>query len=75
VVVVGVLASWIAWLLVQVPTRSRRSSARWPHSPRLRGTVDLETVQGDLVEVVHQAFEPAHVSMWLPSRTSTGRPG
>ena len=32
---------------------------------RLRGTVDLETMQGDLVGVVHQAFEPAHVSVWV----------
>jgi MFS family permease len=32
---------------------------------RLRGTVDLETVQGDLVGAVHQAFEPAHVSVWV----------
>ena len=32
---------------------------------RLRGTVDLNTVQGDLVDAVHHAFEPAHVSVWL----------
>ena len=32
---------------------------------RLRGTVDLDTVQGDLVGAVHQAFEPAHVSVWV----------
>ena len=32
---------------------------------RLRGTVDLDTVQGDLVAAVHQAFEPAHVSVWV----------
>ena len=32
---------------------------------RLRGTVDLETMQGDLVGAVHQAFEPAHVSVWV----------
>jgi hypothetical protein len=32
---------------------------------RLRGTVDLDTVQGDLVDAVHDAFEPAHVSVWL----------
>jgi hypothetical protein len=34
---------------------------------RMRGTVDLDTVQGDLVNAVHQAFEPAHVSVWLMS--------
>ena len=32
---------------------------------RLRQTVDLGTVQGDLVGVVHEAFHPAHVSVWL----------
>ena len=32
---------------------------------RLRGTVDLETMQGDLVGAVHQAFEPAHASVWV----------
>jgi hypothetical protein len=37
---------------------------------RLRGTVDLDTVQGDLVDAVHYAFEPAHVSVWL---TPTGQ--
>ena len=34
---------------------------------RLRQTVDLGTVQGDLVTAVHQAFEPAQVSVWLAS--------
>jgi len=33
---------------------------------RLRQTVDLDTVRGDLVGVVHEAFQPAHVSVWLP---------
>jgi hypothetical protein len=33
---------------------------------RLRQTVDLETVQDDLVTTVHQAFQPAHISVWLP---------
>jgi hypothetical protein len=32
---------------------------------RLRQTVDLDTVRGDLVGVVHEAFQPAHVSVWL----------
>jgi hypothetical protein len=32
---------------------------------RLRQTVDLGTVQGDLVTAVHRAFEPAHVPVWL----------
>ena len=36
---------------------------------RLRQTVDLDTVQGDLVGVIDAAFQPAHVSVWLPPRT------
>ena len=32
---------------------------------RLRGTVDLDVVQGDLVDAVHHTFQPAHVSVWL----------
>ena len=31
---------------------------------RLTGAVDLDTVQADLAGVVHQALEPAHVSVW-----------
>jgi len=34
---------------------------------RLRQTVDLDTVRNDLVGVVDEAFQPAHVSVWLPS--------
>jgi hypothetical protein len=33
---------------------------------RLRRTIDLDTIQGDLATVVHEAFQPAHVSVWLP---------
>jgi hypothetical protein len=32
---------------------------------RLTGAVDLGTVQADLAGVVHQALEPAHVSVWI----------
>jgi hypothetical protein len=32
---------------------------------RLRQTVDLDTVHGELVGVVHHAFQPAHVSVWV----------
>ena len=31
---------------------------------RLRDAVDLDTVRGDLAAAVHQALEPAHVSIW-----------
>lgn len=32
---------------------------------RLRQTVDVDTLQDDLTDVVHRAFQPAHVSVWL----------
>jgi hypothetical protein len=35
---------------------------------RLKDAVDLNTVQDDLAGVVHQALEPAHVSVWLSHR-------
>jgi hypothetical protein len=38
---------------------------------RLRQTVDLDIVRDDLVDTVHQAFQPAHVSMWLPVDSSS----
>jgi len=33
---------------------------------RLRGTIDLDTMRGDLADVVREAFQPGHVSVWLP---------
>ena len=42
---------------------------------RLRQTVDLETVRGDLVDVVHEAFQPAHVSVWLTEGRNPEDPG
>ena len=32
---------------------------------RLKDTVDLDSVQDQLAGVVHQALEPAHVSVWI----------
>jgi MFS family permease len=32
---------------------------------RLKDAVDLDSVQADLAGVVHQALEPAHVSVWI----------
>jgi hypothetical protein len=40
---------------------------------RLRESVDLASVQGELTAAVQQAFEPTHVSVWL-SGPSAGRP-
>jgi len=35
---------------------------------RLKDAVDLHAVQDDLASVVHQALEPAHVSVWISQR-------
>jgi hypothetical protein len=35
---------------------------------RLKGAVDLDTVRDDLAGAVHQALEPAHVSVWTSQR-------
>ena len=42
-------------------------------SARLRQTVDLDTVQGELMSTVHHAFEPAHVSVWSAPTPPRGR--
>jgi len=35
---------------------------------RLQDIVDLDSVRDDLAGVVHQALEPAHVSLWISPR-------
>ena len=35
---------------------------------RLNDAVDLDSVRDDLAHVVHQALEPAHVSVWTSQR-------
>jgi hypothetical protein len=35
---------------------------------RLKDTVDLDSVRDDLASAVHQALEPAHVSLWISHR-------
>ena len=35
---------------------------------RLKDAVDLDAVRADLAGVVHQALEPAHVSLWMSKR-------
>ena len=37
---------------------------------RLRQTIDLDTVQRHLVNAAHDAFEPAHISVWLAPGSS-----
>jgi hypothetical protein len=33
---------------------------------RLRQTIDLDALRDDLASVVNEAFQPSHVSVWLP---------
>ena len=35
---------------------------------RLQDAVDLDAIQADLNDVVHQTLEPAHVSVWISRR-------
>ena len=35
---------------------------------RLKDSVDLDSIEDDLVGVVHRALQPAHVSVWVSRR-------
>jgi hypothetical protein len=35
---------------------------------RLKDAVELDSIRDDLIGVIHQALEPAHVSVWLGQR-------
>jgi hypothetical protein len=37
-------------------------------SGRLREQVEIETVSGEVLDVVRQTLQPAHVSLWLRSQ-------
>ena len=36
---------------------------------RLKDAVDLDSIRDDLARAVHQALEPAHVSVWISRRS------
>jgi len=41
---------------------------------RLKDTVDLDAVRDDLAGVVHQALEPAHISVWIRQASEPSQP-
>ena len=60
---------------VQLPVDRRFNRARYDadqtvavFAARLKNAVNLDSVRDDLASVVHQALEPAHVSLWISQR-------
>jgi hypothetical protein len=49
--------------------RGRYDAARTleSFSGRLREHVEIESVSSEVLDVVHQTLQPAHVSLWLRS--------
>jgi hypothetical protein len=75
----GLPLGWMAVLAVQPPAAAgqlrvdrRFNRARYDadqlvaaFAARLKDTVDMDSVRDDLASAVHQALEPAHVSVWI----------
>ena len=40
---------------------------------RLHHSADFDTVHSDLVSTIHQAFQPAHISLWSPGAVDRQR--
>ena len=62
-VLAGVFAGLVLLATQVLPFRAPVAVAAF--NGRLRQTVDLDTVHGDLVSAVHHAFQPVHVSVRL----------
>ena len=63
---------------VQTATDRRFNRARYDtdatvtaFAARLKDAVDLEAVRDDLTATVHQALEPAHISVWISHRDAS----
>jgi len=51
------------------------SACRAAFTARLRHTVDLDTIRGELADTVDRAFEPAHITVWVAPREPADVPG
>ena len=49
-------------------------SMRRVSQARLQDATDLDAVRADLSSAVHQALEPAHLSLWLGRKERDERP-
>jgi hypothetical protein len=59
----------------EVFTRSvrRRRTVTLPERNRLKDATDLDRVRADLADVVSQALEPAHVTVWTARDSQRGQ--
>ena len=64
------LRRWVQRIVDRRFNRARYDADRTiaAFSARLQDAVDLDTARADLLDVVHQVLEPAHVSVWIRGR-------
>ncbi len=63
----GVLIILFCAALAPLAFAAREAESDIAFAARLKDAVDLDSVRDDLAGVVHQALEPAHVSVWISS--------